>query len=76
MAVSLYTTPTCSYCRKAKQYFRENRISFKEYNVAKDLRRADEMMKKSGQMGVPVIDIHGKVIVGFNQSEIEKALKR
>jgi glutaredoxin-like YruB-family protein len=76
MAVTLYTTPTCTYCTKAKQYFRENRITFREYNVAKDMRRADEMVKKSGQMGVPVIDIHGKIIVGFNQPEIERALRR
>lgn len=75
MAIKLYTTPTCTYCRKAKQYFRDNRIAFTEYNVAKDMRRADEMMKKSGQMGVPVIDVNGKVIVGFNQAEVEKALK-
>ena len=76
MAVTLYTTPTCTYCTKAKKYFRENHITFREYNVAKDMRRADEMVKKSGQMGVPVIDIHGKIIVGFNQPEIERALRR
>ncbi len=76
MAVTLYTTPTCTYCTKAKKYLRENRITFREYNVAKDMRRADEMVKKSGQMGVPVIDIHGKIIVGFNQPEIERALRR
>jgi len=76
MAIKLYTTPTCTYCRKAKKYFRENRISFTEHDVSKDQRRADEMMRKSGQMGVPVVDVHGKVIVGFNQPEIERALKR
>ena len=75
MAVTLYSTPTCGYCTKAKQYFRENRSPFKEHNIAQDLRRADEMMKKSGQMGVPVIDINGKVIIGFNKPEIERALK-
>jgi len=76
MAITVYTTPTCGYCNKAKQFFRENRIPFTEYNVARDMRRADEMVRKSGQMGVPVIDINGKVIVGFNQSEVERALKR
>lgn len=76
MAIKLYTTPTCTYCTKAKKYFRENRIPFTEYNVARDMRRADEMVKKSGQMGVPVIDINGRVIVGFNQPEVERALKR
>ena len=76
MAVVLYSTPTCSFCHKAKKWFREERISFSEYDVSKDPRRADEMLRKSGQMGVPVIDVHGKIIVGFNQPEIEKALRR
>lgn len=76
MAIAIYTTPTCSYCTMAKNYFREKQISFTEYNVAQDLRRADEMVRKSGQMGVPVLDVNGKVIVGFNKPEIENALKR
>lgn len=76
MAIKIYTTPSCVYCTKAKQYFRENRIPFTEYNVAKDLRRAEEMVKKSGQMGVPVVEVNGRVIVGFNQPEIERALHR
>ncbi|RKX81625.1 MAG: NrdH-redoxin [Spirochaetes bacterium] len=76
MAIVIYTTPSCSFCRKAKQYFRERRIPFREYNVASDKRRADEMVRKSKQMGVPVIDIHGRIIVGFNQPEIERALRR
>jgi glutaredoxin 3 len=76
MAIAIYTTPTCSYCTVAKNYFREKQIPFTEYNVAQDLRRADEMVRKSGQMGVPVLDVNGKVIVGFNKPEIENALKR
>ncbi len=76
MAVTVYSTPSCGYCVKAKQYFREKRVPFTEYNVASDRRKAEEMLRKSGQMGVPVIDIHGKIIVGFNQPEIERALKR
>jgi glutaredoxin-like YruB-family protein len=76
MAITLYSTPTCGFCTKAKAFFRERKIPFVEYNVAADSRKADEMVRKSGQMGVPVIDIHGKVIVGFNQPEIERALKR
>jgi glutaredoxin-like YruB-family protein len=76
MAVIVYSTPTCSYCNKAKDYLRENHVPFNDYNVARDMRRADEMVKKSGQMGVPVLDINGKIIVGFNQPEIERALKR
>ena len=76
MAITIYTTPSCGFCTKAKQYFRERRIPFTEYNVANDQRRADEMVRKSHQMGVPVIDIHGRIIVGFNQPEIERALRR
>jgi len=60
----------------AKDYFRQNGVQFTEYNVAADQRKADEMVRKSGQMGVPVIDIHGRIIVGFNKPEIDKALKR
>ncbi len=75
MAIVMYTTPSCTYCKKAKDYFREKHIPFTEYNVAQDMRRAEEMMRKSGQMGVPVLDVNGKVIVGFNQPEIEKALR-
>jgi glutaredoxin len=55
MAVALYSTPTCAYCRKAKEYLRERKVQFTEYNVATNQAKADEMMKKSGQMGVPVI---------------------
>lgn len=76
MAVTIYTTPTCGYCRKAKDYFRENGVQFTEYNVAQDMRKAEEMVRKSGQMGVPVIEIKGQIIVGFNQAEIDRALHR
>lgn len=75
MAITLYSTPSCTYCRKAKDYFRENHVPFTEYDVSRDQRRADEMVRKSGQMGVPVIDVNGRIIVGFNQPEIEKALR-
>ena len=75
MAITLYTTPSCSFCHKAKDYFRKNQVRFTEYNIARDQRRAEEMVRKSGQMGVPVIDINGKIIVGFNQPEVESALR-
>lgn len=75
MAITIYTTPSCGYCKLAKDYFQKNNVKYTEYNVAADLKKADEMVRKSGQMGVPVIDINGKIIVGFNRPEIEKALK-
>lgn len=74
MSVIIYTTPSCGYCRLAKDYFRQMGISFTEYNVAADPRRADEMARRSGQMGVPVIEVDGRLILGFNQPEIERAL--
>ncbi len=76
MAITIYTTPSCGYCTVAKNYFRENKVPFTEYDVSRDQRRADEMVKKSGQMGVPVIDINGRIIVGFNKTEIEHSLHR
>jgi glutaredoxin-like YruB-family protein len=76
MAVTLYTTPTCAYCHKTKDYLRQRKVRFTEYNVASNRAKADEMVRKSGQMGVPVVDINGRVIVGFNQAEIERALHR
>ena len=76
MAVTVYTTPTCSFCNKVKKYLKQNRVTFKEHNIAKDTRKADEMVKKSGQMGVPVLDVHGKIIVGFDAQKIEQALRR
>lgn len=76
MSVTIYSTPTCGYCNVAKKYFKENNIKFTDYNVMTNPAKAQEMVNKSGQRGVPVIDINGKIIVGFNQPEIEKSLKR
>ncbi len=76
MAVTIYSTPSCGYCNMAKDYFKKNSIPFTDFNVATDPAKAEEMVKKSGQMGVPVIDVNGRIIVGFNQGAIESALKR
>lgn len=74
MVVKIYSTPTCPYCEMAKTFFKKNNIEFEEIDVSKDQKAAQEMIEKSGQMGVPVIDIDGKIIVGFNPQEIKKAL--
>jgi glutaredoxin-like YruB-family protein len=74
MSVTVYSTPSCGFCVKAKDYLRENNINFTEYDVANDRQKAEEMVKKSGQMGVPVLDINGSIIIGFNKPEIDKAL--
>lgn len=76
MSVTVYSTPSCVYCTLAKQYFKDHKINFTDYNVASNQAKAQEMVSKSGQMGVPVIDINGRVIVGFNKPAIESALKR
>lgn len=82
MNIKIYSTPTCPYCIRAKKYFSDKKIEFENIDVSFDPSRADEMVKLSGQMGVPVIVIEDKdlpagrqVIIGFDQAEIEKALK-
>lgn len=73
--IEIYSTPTCVYCKLAKDFFASKGLSYTEYNVAEDDTRRDEMVQKSGQLGVPVIDIGGQVFVGFNKSEVEHALQ-
>ena len=73
--VIVYSTPSCPYCHAAKDYLKENKVKFKDIDVSKDQSKAQEMIEKSGQMGVPVLDIGGKIIVGFDREEIKKALK-
>lgn len=72
--LKIYTTPTCPWCKKTKEFLKANKISYTEKNVATDMKAQQEMMKKSGQMGVPVLDIHGKIIVGFDPKGILKAV--
>jgi len=73
--VIVYSTPTCPYCVFAKNYFKENDVSFEDVDVTKDRTRAQEMIIKSGQMGVPVIDIDGNILVGFQPEAFEQLLK-
>jgi len=75
MNVKIYTTPTCVYCKMAKEYFKKNDIEFEEFNVAEDEKAREEMINKSHQLGVPVIEVDNEIFVGFNRSEIEKALR-
>jgi glutaredoxin 3 len=72
--VTIYSTPTCHFCHLAKDFFDENKIPYTDYNVLTDLEKRKEMVDKSGQMGVPVILIDGKVMVGFDQAEISSLL--
>ena len=72
--VVIYSTEWCSFCKRAKAYFNENKIKFTEKHVDSDQAALTEMLDKSGQQGVPVIDIDGMIIVGFDKPAIEKAL--
>jgi glutaredoxin 3 len=73
--VKVYSTQTCPWCHKAKEWLSEHKISFKDIDVGANQKAAQEMVEKSGQRGVPVIDIDGTIIVGFNESSIKKALE-
>lgn len=72
--VIIFSTPTCSYCNMAKQYFRRNKIRFKDVDVSRDQAAARDLVRRTGQMGVPVIDINGKLIVGFDKPQINRLL--
>lgn len=72
--VKVYSTPACPYCTMAKEFLKENKIKFEEIDVSKNREAATEMVQKSGQMGVPVIMIDDKIIIGFDKEELKKAL--
>jgi glutaredoxin 3 len=72
--ITIYSTNTCPYCVMAKEYFEEHKIEFVEKNVQTDHEAAKEMVEKTHQMGVPVIDVNGTVIIGFDREAIEKAM--
>ncbi|OGD30493.1 NrdH-redoxin [Candidatus Azambacteria bacterium RIFCSPHIGHO2_01_FULL_44_55] len=73
--VLIYTTPTCVYCKMTKEFFEERNIAYEEKNVSLDEKATQEMVEKSGQMGVPVIDIDGKVIIGFDKGKLSELLE-
>jgi len=73
-SVKIYTTSTCVYCKGAKEYFKEKGIQYEEVNLSEEPDKVQEMIQLTGQMGVPVILIGGKVIVGFNRGAIDEAL--
>ena len=72
--VTIYTTPTCVYCKMTKVFFDENNVAYEEKDVSVDAAARDEMVAKSNQMGVPVIDIDGELTVGFDKEKISKLL--
>ncbi|MBI2595044.1 MAG: glutaredoxin family protein [Candidatus Colwellbacteria bacterium] len=72
--VKIYSTPTCVYCKMAREFFDKHGVEYEDHNVAADGEALKEMINKSHQMGVPVIDVEGQIFVGFNRSSLEKVL--
>ena len=73
--IKVYSTDSCPFCVYAKDFLRKSKIKFEEFNVNKDRKAAMEMIQKSGQTGVPVIDVDGEIIIGFDQEKLKKLLK-
>ena len=72
--VTIYTTPTCGYCKMAKDFFVENNVQYADYNVGTDLEKRKEMIERSGQMGVPVIFVDNEMVVGFDKARLSELL--
>ncbi len=75
MTIKIYSTPTCHFCNMAKDYFKTHNLAYEEFNVASDIEKRKEMVEKSGQLGVPVIDVDGQIMVGFDEESLEELLK-
>jgi glutaredoxin 3 len=74
--IIVYSTPSCPYCSLVKDYLKGKNVEFEEKDVSKDRAAARQMIEKSGEMGVPQIDINGKIIVGFDRDAIDEELRR
>ena len=72
--VIIYSTPVCTYCKMAKEFFKEKGVAYEEHDVASDQEKRKEMVDKSGQLGVPVIDIEGQIVVGFDKATVANLL--
>lgn len=72
--VLVFTTPTCSWCRRVKDYLRERHVQFREIDVSRDAKAARDLVRRTGQMGVPVVEIDGRPIVGFDKPQIDRLL--
>jgi glutaredoxin 3 len=72
--VIVFSTPTCGYCTAVKKYFRQQKIKFRDVDVSRDKAAARDMTRRSGQMGVPVVDIGGKIVVGLDRPKIDRLL--
>ena len=72
--VIIYTTPTCVYCKAAKEFFKENDVAYEEKDVVQDEQARETMVQRSGQMGVPVIDVDGEIVIGFDKAKLASLL--
>jgi len=72
--IKIYSTPTCPWCIRTKQFLKDNNVIFEDIDVSSDQAAIEEMIKKSGQMGVPVLDIEGEIIIGLDREKIKTAL--
>lgn len=75
MSVIVYSTPTCPFCKKVKTYLQEHQIVFTDIDVMGDQEQAAEMIKKSGQMGVPVVDFDGEIVIGFDEKKLKELIQ-
>ncbi|MFA6407311.1 MAG: glutaredoxin family protein [Candidatus Paceibacterota bacterium] len=73
--ITIYSTPSCVYCKMAKAYFDQKGVTYTEKDVFADEKAREEMIQKSGQLGVPVIDIGGQIVIGFDKSIINNLLE-
>ncbi len=74
-SIKIYTTPSCVYCKMAKDFFSKNNLKYQEFDVFQDLKAREEMIEKSGQLGVPVIDVDGQIILGFDRPKLTELLE-
>lgn len=74
MQVTVYSTPTCPFCKQLKAFLEESKVAFEDIDVSADQEKAQEMIKKSGQMGVPVLEANGEIIVGFDKKKVSELL--
>ncbi|HRH27134.1 MAG TPA: glutaredoxin family protein [Parcubacteria group bacterium] len=72
--VTIYSTPTCHFCNMAKEYFDANGVTYESFDVSVDSNKRAEMMEKTGQLGVPVIEIEDKIVIGFNKPKLAELL--
>ena len=72
--VKIFTTSACIWCKKTKEWFKEHKVKYEEHDVSVDDKAREEMIEKSEQMGVPVIDVDGTIIIGYNKEKLKKAL--